>query len=416
MVGGMRRLARVGTYVLIGLGGCGDDNASQAPGTETTWETGGSSPDPDTAATSALTNPVAESTTFGTEDDETGGTSDATAEASTSSAGPTSSDPTSAGPTSSDPSSTTSAGPTSSGPTSTTSAESESTTSASASAGESTSPSEGSSTGDSTSGGEDAFSPVQPFGDNVQESDLIGVWNLHWDPVDRWDSELSIDDTGNFIWTETSSDCSEAHVASGVLWVEGTQVVMHVDAWDGPLPWPTMDALERSFHPPFRMRLSFTLQGSGSDVYLAFSGPDGLTRTEPYDGQSYVQVATAGEHLGGEWRGEAELIAVYEGVEAEVIVRDVSTAYTDAENDADAEPLEGAGTWARVRTFYPVPSAASIFANFNWTCLNGCTEPAGTTFVAGTDLYTYGPYAGYRHLMTFESGRTFRRDILSDCD
>lgn len=395
----MRRLAWAGCWVVLGLTGCGDDSA-EAPASETSGgsdSTGSEASEPFESsglpgtATEPGTTAWGESTDDSTSslDDDTGRTTTSTSSTSTSSF------------TTADDTTTESTGGESTGGEST--------------GGESTG--EGGETTESSTGDEPVedveFPPAQPFGDNIQELDLVGVWGLNWNPASGWDSELTIDEEGAFLWRETSADCADTFTSTGALWVEGVQVVMHVDQWDGALPWDTEEGLDRRFAAPFRMRLSFTLQGDVNNAYLAFSGPEGLTRSAPYTGESYVQLATLGEHLGGEWRGEAELWAGYDGPQAEVIVRDVSTATTEVE--ADPEDPEATGSWGRVRTYFPVPSSFYAYANFNWTCLDGCPDPAGTTYIAGTNLYTYGPYAGYQHLMPFESGRAFRRGVVSDC-
>ena len=63
-----------------------------------------------------------------------------------------------------------------------------------------------------------------------------GVWTMPWDPTDHWDSTLYFYDDGYFEWIEWSAACDELTYAGGSLWVEGTQIVLHVDAWERPLP------------------------------------------------------------------------------------------------------------------------------------------------------------------------------------
>jgi len=247
----------------------------------------------------------------------------------------------------------------------------------------------------------------------VLDLDLVGVWGLNWDPASGFDSVLDIDDMGNFTWTESSADCSAQTVASGFLWVSGSQVVMHVETWDRPLPWDTEPVLGETFAPPFRLRMSFSLQGSGPDDYLALAAPSRVTEAAPYAGESYIRLTTDGAFLGGTWRGEAELEAIPAGeVDPVVIVRDVYQAILDPEAALDPE---GTGIRATNTTYFPVPSATDTFDGGNWTCLGGCPQPSGTTLVDGSNLYTYGPYGGNTHLLTFASGRTFRSGFDSDC-
>ncbi len=272
---------------------------------------------------------------------------------------------------------------------------------------------DGTTTGDTDSGG-GGFPDAPAFGTNILDLDLVGVWGLNWDQPAGFDSVLDIDDMGNFVWTETSADCADTTVASGHLWVEGAQVVMHVEVWDRQLPWDTEAVLGESFDPPFRLRMSFSLQGGGVDSYLALAAPSRITEAAPYAGESYIRLSTAGVHLGGTWRGEAELEAIPLGAsDPVVIVRDVYQALLDAEQAPDAP--EGTGVRATNTTYFPMPVAFDTFDGGNWTCLGGCPQPSGTTLVDDNNLYTYGPYGGQTHLLTFASGRTFRGGYASDC-
>jgi hypothetical protein len=264
---------------------------------------------------------------------------------------------------------------------------------------------------DPTGGG---FDPPAPFGDDVQELDLVGVWGLNWVPESGFDSVLDIDVSGNFIWTETSADCSTSTVASGVLWVQGTQVVMHVEEWERPLPWDTEPVLGETFPPPFRLLMSFSLQGGGGMAYLTFGAPSRVVETEPYTGESYIRTAVEGIYLGGDWQGEAELQAIPAGESDPVtIVRDYYLA--DLMPEVDMLDPQGTGTRSITTQYFPVPTQSSVFDGGNWTCLGGCPQPSGTTLVDGSNLYTYGLYAGQTHLLTFEDGRTFQRDVDTDC-
>jgi hypothetical protein len=260
----------------------------------------------------------------------------------------------------------------------------------------------------------DPFPPAPAFGTNVLDLDLIGTWGLNWEPETGFDSMIEISDDGEFVWTETSADCTTSTEATGHLWVEGVQVVMHVDTWERPLPWDTEAVLGESFAPPFRLRMSFSLQGAGGDAYLTLAAPTRVTEAAPYVGSSYVRVAQQGLYLGGTWRGEAELQAVPEGeTEPVTIVRDVYQAFLDPETDA-LDP-QGTGTRSTSTTYFPIPQASYDYDGANWTCLGGCPSGSGLTIVDGDNIFTYGPYAGYEHLLSFVDGRTFRRDIGTDC-
>jgi hypothetical protein len=216
------------------------------------------------------------------------------------------------------------------------------------------------------------------------------------------------------MWTESSADCSTETVASGFLWVEGIQIVMHVELWDRQLPWDTEPVTGETYPPPFRLRTSFSLQGSGPDDYLTLAAPSRVTEASPYTGESYVQISAQGDFLSGVWHGEAQLDAIPAGeVDPIVIVRDTYEAQLDLELAAD-DP-QGMGTRVTTTQYFPVAQQFQSFDGANWTCLNGCPDPSGLTLVDGSNLYTYGPYAGFEHLLTFETGRTFRNGAASDC-
>jgi hypothetical protein len=261
----------------------------------------------------------------------------------------------------------------------------------------------------------DGFPDAQIFGDDVLELDLPGTWGLNWDPPSGFDSVLMINMDGTFDWLETSADCTTSDNATGTLWVEGNNTLaMHFDTWEGPLPWDTDPVLGETFPAPFQIRMLFSLQGSGLDDYMVLSGPPGLTRSAPYTAEGYLRLTTEGIYIGGDWHGEGELWDIPAGgVCATTIVRD----YFDALLDPETDPLDPQGGGIRVfsRQFFPVPDFNQIFDQGNWTCLGGCAPVSGETLIDGNNLYEYGPYGGSTRLITFESGRAFRRDVGTDC-
>lgn len=273
--------------------------------------------------------------------------------------------------------------------------------------------SSGGSTGDTDGGGDVEFPPLGVFGDDVTEVDLVGTWSLQWEPDGTtWDSVLEIDMSGNFIWRETSADCSVDTLATGVLWVEPGQIVMHVDTWERALPWDTLGIAGQDFPAPFRLRMSYGLLGPN----LGLTAPDGITETEPFTGRAYLQDAFDGKFIGGTYVGEAELLAAFQGdLTPTVIVRDRWTAKLDAEPDIVPEST---GIVWRDQIYWgldPPVATPQIFESGNWTCLDGCTLPNGATLINGGNLYAYGAYGGYQRMMTFASGRSFKRDVDTDC-
>jgi hypothetical protein len=261
----------------------------------------------------------------------------------------------------------------------------------------------------------DAFPPAGLFGDEifgVQEQDLIGTWSLQWAPdATTGDSILTIDDSGNFIWRETSADCSVDTLATGFLWVEPGSIVMHVDTWERQLPWDTLGAMGEEFPAPFRLRMTYALLGPN----LGLAGPDHLT-TDLYTGRAQLQEEAKGIYIAGKYTGEAELTAkpMNEAL-AKVIVRDRFVSTLDIEPGINPEST---GITVHDQVFWgadPPVAGPTIFENGNWTCLNGCPQPAGATLINGGNLYAYGPYAAYQRLMVFATGRSFKRDVDTDC-
>ncbi len=148
---------------------------------------------------------------------------------------------------------------------------------------------------------------------------------------------------------------------------------------------------------------------------LGLAGPERLT-LPPYTGRTYLQSEAQGAYIAGQWNGEAELWAIRDGQqEAVVIVRDRFLATLDVEPDIIPEST---GIVVHDQVFWgddPPIAGPVIFEGGNWTCLNDCSQPAGATLINGGNLYAYGPYAAYQRMMTFATGRSFKRDVDTDC-
>lgn len=173
---------------------------------------------------------------------------------------------------------------------------------------ESSSPDVGTETGTEETGEPGELPPGYPvdqaFGDDVRELDLIGRWVVPWSPVGRDHVEIEVDAAGGFAWRERDADCTVVGSADGSLWVEGTQLVLSVDAWDKPMPWDTETAIGVELAAPFRMRVGYTPMGG----YLGFAAPPDLTSVIPWSGRAYSRLdASAGPV--GSWAAEAELWA-----------------------------------------------------------------------------------------------------------
>jgi len=250
------------------------------------------------------------------------------------------------------------------------------------------------------------------FGDDVQEQDLVGTWTMPWEPTDHWDSTLYVYPDGFFEWVEWSADCSALSYAGGTLWVEGTQIVMHVEVWERPLPWATEEVIGQSFPPPFRLRLGYTVLGE----YLAFAAPPAVTQTAPYPGRSYVQIEDGGDALAGLWVAEAELLAIPEGEPSPVVVvRDRYEAHLDP---PFPDTAQGTGVRARVQIYYwpePPVMTPAIYEGGNWQDLNP-GQSAGSALVNGSEVHAYGPSYGVSQLMSWTSETSFRLGVASDCE
>lgn len=263
----------------------------------------------------------------------------------------------------------------------------------------------------------DGFDPQGAFGDDefgVQELDLVGRWGLWWDPTKSpWQSELTIEPDGGFVWRETTDDCRGETLATGTLWVEGYAMVMHVDTWERDLPFATMDALGEEFPPPFRLRLGYTLQG----LYLGLAAPTGITTPEPYAGRTWARYFADDDWLAGEWQLEAELTAIPAGEQqAIVIVREVHQALLDPA--FNTTPVEGSGQTVHSRTFWgadPPKADPAQLGSGDYVCVGACDQPAGAASIDG-EYFVYGPYAGAQRLMSFASGRAFQRDTPPACE
>ena len=187
---------------------------------------------------------------------------------------------------------------------------------------------------------------------------------------------------------------------------------MHVDTWERQLPWDTLAIAGQEFPAPFRIRTTYALLGPN----LALAGTDRLTEVAPYEGRAYLQTAPVGIYIAGQWNSEVELLAAFDGSpDAVVVVRDRFMPTLDVEPGVNPEST---GIVVHDQVYWgldPPVASPTIFENGNWTCLNGCPQPAGATLINGGNLYAYGPYAAYQRMMTFASGRSFKRDVDTDC-
>lgn len=251
-----------------------------------------------------------------------------------------------------------------------------------------------------TGGALPSFDPPGVFGDDVRETDLIGVWTAPWEPAGQADVSLIVAATGAFTWVESVADCSQSYVATGMLWVENSQLILHVETWEKRDPWHVEAVLGGALVRPFRLRLGYSPMGG----FLGVAGAATLTHVRNWQGRTFDRIA-AGMGPQGSWVAEAELWALVPGELAPaLIVRDRSSAELDA---AGGATLTVARTW-----WYPgdEPVAeAPVVTNGAWVD-NSPGLVAGAATVVG-DSYAYDAL----HMFTFESSRSLRLGVVSDC-
>ena len=251
--------------------------------------------------------------------------------------------------------------------------------------------------GESSSTGElplPSFPEPAPFGDDAVETGLVGTWTSPWVPDGLASVSLAVEADGRFAWTEASGDCVETYAASGMLWVEGTQLVLHVEAWDKRDPWPLTEPLEL----PFRLRLPFGVVNG----VMGLAGDEALAGVRAWEGRSYARVGS-GTGPGGSWMAQAELWGLIRGEpEPRLIVSDTHQAelaaggaatltihrawsYPDAVDDP---PNVGNGTWVDHHPGYA----------------------AGAVTISGT-VHAYSPET----LVTWDNARGLKLGVLPPC-
>ena len=245
-----------------------------------------------------------------------------------------------------------------------------------------------------------SFGPPGVFGDDVRETDLVGVWTTPWDPVGVPDVSITIAADGSFDWRETSADCSTVRTAAGRLWVEGTQLVIEADAWDKRDPWQVEERLGAPLARPFRMRLGYGPMGG----YLGIAGADGLLQQVAWQGRTYDRQA-AGVGADGSWVAEGELWALIEDEpEPRLVVRDRFSAEL---GPAGAATLTTQRSW-----WYPgekPDTEAPAVINTTWF-----DETPGAAVGAANVGGTRHAYDAV-HMISFTADQSFQLGVVSDC-
>ncbi len=251
-----------------------------------------------------------------------------------------------------------------------------------------------------TDGGElpPGFPGVEPFGDDVRELDLVGVWTLPWQPVGVPNVTLTIDAAGDFTWSEYDAACVREGGGDGFLWVSSGQLVLHFDAWDQPLPWDTEAALGVAVEAPFRTRLGYTPMGG----YLGLAAPERMTAIAPWSGRAYVRL-DGGSGGAGAWAAESELWAIPDGESSPTLL--VRDRYDATLSGSAPASLSLTRTW-----WWPATVADAPVVQFGpWS-----DDTPGNTAGAATVLsilHAYDPTG----LFTFTADRSFKLAAASPC-
>lgn len=264
--------------------------------------------------------------------------------------------------------------------------------------------------GETTSGGDDdssgstgaadaAFGPPAPFGDDLDESALVGTWTVAWnrDGTPHWSLEIA--DDGSFTWFEAAASCSTSATASGVLWVDDERLVLHVESWDKRDPWPVESVVGQSLRLPFRLHLDYAMAGG----MLSVSGPWELTALLGWEGRVYRREPASGP--AGTWTAGAALEAVLPGEDApRTIVQDVYTMETLGGAVARATTQR---TWTHGDSPVSQPEVTETASWYNLTP----GQPQGMISIGGiTHLYDA------ERLVAFDETRIFSKEAPQGCD
>ncbi len=242
--------------------------------------------------------------------------------------------------------------------------------------------------------------PAPPaFGDDAEETALVGVWTVAWNPdgTPHWSLDIGAD--GSFLWTEVGPGCRDQASAEGNLWLEEGRMVLHVEAWDKRDPWPVQSVVGEPLGVPFRLHLSYaTALGM-----LSVSGPWELTALLGWEGRVYQRAPAFGP--AGTWTGSAALEGVLAGEHApRMIVRDDYTMETAGGAQMTQTTVR---TWMHGDAPLEQPPLVETGTWFNQTP----GQPAGMIWIAGT-THLYDD----QHLVAFDEDRVFYEEAAAGCD
>ncbi len=250
-----------------------------------------------------------------------------------------------------------------------------------------------------SAGPEPAFPAPPPFGDDAAETALVGTWTVAWNPngTPHWSLDVGAD--GSFAWTEVAAGCNEQASAQGRLWLEGDEMVLHVEAWDKRDPWPVESVVGEPLATPFRLHLSYAMALG----MLSVSGPWELTSLLGWEGRVYLREPSFGP--AGIWTSSASLEAVVQGEDApRVIVRDDYTMETAGGAQMTKTTLR---TWTHGDAPIEQPPIVQTGTWFN----QSPGQPSGMIWIAGT-THLFDD----RHLVAFDEDRVFYEEAPAGCD
>lgn len=252
-----------------------------------------------------------------------------------------------------------------------------------------------------TTGGEPrpTFPPAEPFGDDVTESGLAGTWTVAWNPdgTPHWTLDIAAD--GSFTWFEAAASCNATAVASGVLWVEGKQLVLHLETWDKREPWPVESVVGAPLETPFRLHLDYAMAMG----MLSVSGPWELTAMLGWEGRVYQRESGSGP--AGTWTTQASLEAILPGEDSpRIVARDTYSMETAAGAQAHVTTQR---TWLHGDA--PLEQPGVTETEVWYTLTPG--QPQGLISIGGIQhLYDAG------RLVAFDETRIFSEEAPTGCD
>jgi len=243
----------------------------------------------------------------------------------------------------------------------------------------------------------DPFETPQPFGDDIQEIDLIGTWNLPTDgSAPGYSMSLTINPDGSFVWTEQDDTCTTVREGTGVLWVTGVQLVMLFETFTGNAPWDVASQFGWDATAPFLIRAGY----APAIGHIAITVTPEMRVTVPWSSYGYTRTV-GGTTVADVWVTETELWDVVPGdLVATIVARDRYTL--------DSLAVPGTAVRAYTRWWYEdgVQTAEpTVFENQPYT-----DDMAGNATFSG-DAYVY---VGNR-MASWEPGDNFELDAPTTC-